>query len=342
MAGILDYLNPFQTGGYDPNQQTNTTGINLPNVFMTPDLYSAGLLSDQNLQNQLQQQATKTGGILSLVDFATRPRNLRAGSIIPYIGEAYKTGFGGAQNIYGTGLNQLARQQLLAARDENKLYTVDGALVDREGNVVYQKEAKPEQLSIGALDKTKFTSDSWNKFIDAGGTVEASKLLVSSEGGDSKLTEGQYKARTFANRMSDATNIFNSPVLDKNGNPLRDSQGNIQTLENIAGRPEYIKENIPFIGNWATSTNRQRYKQAQENWVTANLRKESGAVIGEEEMQQEIKKWFPQTGDSDETVRQKSIARITAEQGMREEGKLNVQTKQSSGIPSGVKITPIR
>lgn len=340
MAGLLNYFG-FGQGGYDPNQQVNTTGTNLPNVFMTPDLYSAGLLSDQNVQNQLQQQATKTGGILSLVDFATRPRNLRAGSVIPYLGEAYKTGFGGAQNVYGTGLNQLLRQQLLASKDENKLYTVDGALVDREGNVVYQKEAKPEQLSIGALDKTKFTADSWNKFIDAGGTPQASKLLISSEG-DSKLTEGQAKARTFANRMSDATNTFNSPVLDDNGNPLIDSQGNVQTLENVAGRPEYIRENIPIFGNWATTTNRQRYKQAQENWVTANLRKESGAVIGEEEMEQEIRKWFPKTGDDDETVRQKAIARRTAEQGMREEGKLDVKATQSSGIPSGVKVTPIR
>jgi hypothetical protein len=117
MAGILDYLNPFQTGGYDPNQQTNTTGTNLPNVFMTPDLYSAGLLSDQNVQNQLQQQATKTGGVLSLVDFATRPRNLRAGSVIPYLGEAYKTGFGGAQNIYGAGLNQLLRKTAFGQKD---------------------------------------------------------------------------------------------------------------------------------------------------------------------------------------------------------------------------------
>lgn len=117
MAGILDYLNPFQAGGYDPNQQTNTTGTNLPNVFMTPDLYKAGLLSDQNVQNQLQQQATKTGGILSAVDFITRPRTMGAGGVLPYLGEAYKTGFGGAQNVYNQGLNQLLRTTAFGQKD---------------------------------------------------------------------------------------------------------------------------------------------------------------------------------------------------------------------------------
>lgn len=131
MAGILDYLNPFQAGGYDPNQQTNTTGTNLPNVFMTPDLYKAGLLTDQNVQNQLQQQATKTGGILSAVDFITRPRNLGAGSALPYIGEAYKTGFGGAQNVYGAGLNQLLRKTAFGQKD-SPFAKIDMTKVDRD------------------------------------------------------------------------------------------------------------------------------------------------------------------------------------------------------------------
>jgi len=111
MAGILDYLNPFQAGGYDP-AQGNQTGVNLPNIFMTPDLNQAGLL-DVDTQRALQQQATKTGGVLSAVDFLTRPRNLRAGSALPYIGEAYKTGFGGAQNVYNLGLTQQLRNMAL-------------------------------------------------------------------------------------------------------------------------------------------------------------------------------------------------------------------------------------
>lgn len=147
--GILDYLNPFweqyQTPGINPNASTpkpTALGGNLPNIFMTPNLAEAGLL-DTELQKNLQQQATKAGLLNAAVSFITQPRNLQAGSALPYLGRAYQQGMASAGDIYGTGLNQLARQQLLAQKSgEDKLYTIDGALVDRQGNVVYQ--APPE------------------------------------------------------------------------------------------------------------------------------------------------------------------------------------------------------
>jgi hypothetical protein len=50
---------------------------------------------------------------------------------------------GASQNTVDTALNNLYRQQLIAARDDSdKLYNVDGALVDRAGKVIYQ--APPE------------------------------------------------------------------------------------------------------------------------------------------------------------------------------------------------------
>ncbi len=57
--------------------------------------------------------------------------------------------------------------------------------------------------------------------------------------------------------------------------------------------------------------------QAMRNWVTANLRKESGAAIPPEEQAQEFVKWFPSIGDSPEVIEQKREARKVAERGMR-------------------------
>jgi hypothetical protein len=78
---------------------------------------------------------------------------------------------------------------------------------------------------------------------------------------------------------------------------------------------------IPLIGNFArtkiTSTEQQQYRQAQENWVRANLRKESGAVIGAEEMDAEIRTYFPQPGESTETIAQKNIARQVTQEAMK-------------------------
>ena len=61
----------------------------------------------------------------------------------------------------------------------------------------------------------------------------------------------------------------------------------------------------------------QNAKQAMENWVTANLRKESGAAIPPEEVAREYKKWFPSIGDKPSTIRQKAQARKIAEDNMR-------------------------
>lgn len=75
-------------------------------------------------------------------------------------------------------------------------------------------------------------------------------------------------------------------------------------------------QKIPGIGNYIMSTEGQTYRQAQEDWVRAKLRKESGAVIGEEEMANEIKTYFPQPGDRPEVVAAKQKARVEAIRGV--------------------------
>ena len=60
----------------------------------------------------------------------------------------------------------------------------------------------------------------------------------------------------------------------------------------------------------------QQYRAAQEDWVRSILRKESGAVIGADEMADEIKTFFPQPGDSAKVIRQKANARKRRVQGL--------------------------
>lgn len=73
---------------------------------------------------------------------------------------------------------------------------------------------------------------------------------------------------------------------------------------------------LPIIGNALTSEGGQLYRQAQEDWVRAKLRRESGAVIGAEEMAQEIRTYFPQPGDTPAMIAQKEQARQLAAQAM--------------------------
>lgn len=125
---------------------------------------------------------------------------------------------------------------------------------------------------------------------------------VTPQGGVGKpLTEVQGKAYGFANRMAAAEKILSDPSTIESPS----------AIEGIAG-------SIPFVGGYAANVARpaarQRQVQAEDNWISANLRLESGAVIGKEEMELERRKYFPQIGDSPEVIAQKSEARRVAQQ----------------------------
>ena len=64
---------------------------------------------------------------------------------------------------------------------------------------------------------------------------------------------------------------------------------------------------------YALSPTEQQLLQAQRDWVRAKLRRESGAVIGADEMAAEIRQYFPQPGEDEATAKQKREARKNAE-----------------------------
>ena len=85
-----------------------------------------------------------------------------------------------------------------------------------------------------------------------------------------------------------------------------------------------VAGSIPFIGDFArskaASDEQALYRQAQENWVRANLRKESGAVIGADEMDKEIQTYFPTAAElsNPRIIAQKSQARQVTMDAMRQ------------------------
>jgi hypothetical protein len=114
-----------------------------------------------------------------------------------------------------------------------------------------------------------------------------------------KFTVDQTNANVFANRMLDAEKNFE--VLRKEYEP--------QALSAGIGR---------FLPNIFKSEQAQQFEQLKRNFVTAVLRKESGAAISPEEFKTEELKYFPQTGDSLAVLNQKREARLRAIQGMQQ------------------------
>ncbi len=94
---------------------------------------------DPAQEEKLKQQALISGLIGAGATYLATPKNLGAGSPLPYLGKAFMGGMGSSQDTINAALNNAYRQQLLAARDnKDQLYTIDGALVNREGQVIYQ------------------------------------------------------------------------------------------------------------------------------------------------------------------------------------------------------------
>lgn len=116
-----------------------------------------------------------------------------------------------------------------------------------------------------------------------------------------KITEGERNASGFYQRMIAAN-------------------AEMQRLEGSgydpANRRDYYTAGGEFL-NPLASTEGQQYRQAQDNWLRANLRKESGAAIGVAEMDQERKNYFPIPGDSPGVIAQKARNRTTTERAMR-------------------------
>lgn len=135
-------------------------------------------------------------------------------------------------------------------------------------------------------------------------------------------TEFQRTSAGFAVRMRESGRVLEQ--LGASGNP---SEWNA-----AAG-------SIPVLGNYlervTSGADRQRAKQAEDDWIWAKLRRESGAAVPPAEAEAERRTYFPQPGDSLEVIAQKARARAVVEQTMIENAgaALGALSERVSQIP---------
>ncbi|MGB0855287.1 MAG: hypothetical protein ACPGSI_18460 [Pikeienuella sp.] len=95
-----------------------------------------------------------------------------------------------------------------------------------------------------------------------------------------------------------------------------------QTITDLESQGlEFLQQNadaIPFgLGNYMRTPEFQRFDQARRDFVNAILRRESGAVISDQEFDNAEKQYFPQPGDSPEVIQQKRRNRANAIEGLK-------------------------
>lgn len=141
---------------------------------------------------------------------------------------------------------------------------------------------------------------------------------LQNELGGAKLTETQGNATGFGLRAKEANQIVTG--LENKGITIPGKTATIAS--GVAGMTPFVGEKyseatkslfnvLPeFAGG--LSPEQQQNAQARKNFVSAVLRKESGAAISPQEYANEERKYFPQLGDSAAVIKQKQESRESA------------------------------
>jgi hypothetical protein len=169
--------------------------------------------------------------------------------------------------------------------------------------------ADPEFGALGRKKELDVSADIYKKTAEE----ERNRLNLMKYGGE------QLKAANFANRMNESTKIIDG-LLEKSGGAAREGK------TGFIGGVAKVLTALPLgdagtgLGEAMIKANatpqQQQYLNAAQNWVSANLRKESGAAIRVEEMAEEYAKYFPMPLDSGAVKEQKAKLRKQAEKGM--------------------------
>jgi len=150
--------------------------------------------------------------------------------------------------------------------------------------------------------------------------LKAQEVTPIVQGAQITLTgKPQNAAQSSANGYADRLNSSNI-IIDSIG-------GNFTGKLDIGGS----------LPNIFQSAERQSYEQAKRNFITAVLRRESGAAISPSEFKTEALKYFPQAGDKPETVVQKSNARNIAINNIYREANVSRPVLPGQIIESGGK-----
>jgi hypothetical protein len=205
---------------------------------------------------------------------------------------------------------------LTPAEEQRLAMDADRLGMDKERLKIEMSNLKIAQQRLG-LSQAEFNRGQYDRMENEDGVFYVPKvpglpaIPVAGPGGVAlkgkappKPTEVESNAAGFAQQMENATRVINT--LPAGAQP---------------GVGSGIAGSIPFIGEAAKRgvqpAATQQYEQAAQAWIRAKLRKESGAAIGVDEMNQEYRTYFPQIGDTSDVIAQKANARAIATEAMK-------------------------
>lgn len=279
----------------------------------------SGIL-DPMQEEKLKQQALVSGLIGAGATYLATPKNLGAGSPLPYLGKAFIGGMGSSQDTINAALNNAYRQQLLAARDnKDQLYTIDGALVNREGQVIYQapREARGQASQSSDIQLLNRYNEAYQKAQE-----DPKNPLLRNEVKALELKLGlQQPPQTQAELVKKELTPLQAKVEEKSAQDLVDFT--------VGGGFSDVQKGLTQLENA-----KQILKQQPEGKVT-------GKLIGVQDDTGLLKYTNPVAQDTKEQVQeiaQRNLRLILGPQFTAKEGEALINRVYNPALPQSVNV----
>lgn len=178
---------------------------------------------------------------------------------------------------------------------------LEGALTGNTGLLDNAERAqslldKPEQARFDASQATTRRGQDLSYRASMAG-IQAAK--------NKEPNETQFKDATFSRRMEQSDSIFSALEEDLASGAIKfDPSGNFVGVSKSLPKALQSKE-------------LQQFQQARDNFITAALRKESGAAIAESEYEMADQQYFAQPGDTPEVLSRKAANRKQIMEGLK-------------------------
>lgn len=281
---IAPGITPIQQGGVDP--QT------IQFLLRDPNLREVGLkLWAANVQGQEQSEPWQ---FVTLPDGTLARANQQTGEVTS-LGQFSKPAEPKALINLGDGrlFDPNNREVIDAGGNRAKAPNIV-ELFDEQTGQPYKARWDEEKGAFERVGGTKAPSGGLAVTTNPDGTT----TVTMGGAKPPKLTEAEGKNAGFLVRANDSQKTLND--LEAQGSSL---------WNNTAGK-------IPLVGNFLRSEEAQKYDQAKRDFINAQLRRESGAVISPEEFANAEQQYFPQPGDGPEVIKQKRANRQNAIRGL--------------------------
>jgi hypothetical protein len=180
-----------------------------------------------------------------------------------------------------------------------------------------------------------------NSVLDQQAPATAPAAGTPLRGKGTALTESQGNATAYGMRMKEA-----NAILEPLENAGKTNTGLIKgAVSGAVGLVPFIGDKLEDVSGsvfnalpqvlGGLSPEQQKVAQARINFITAILRKESGAAIGASEFATAEKNYFPKPGDDAATIAQKQAARKTAIKAMEIQAGPGAKQMGGAGVLPG-------